>query len=606
MASSSTTTNISYPWQNPKLSDFRAFLYVVWKHLALPDPTPLQYDIANYLQTGPKRKIIQAFRGVGKSWITSAYTLWRLYWNPQLNILVVSASKERADAFSTFTMRLISEMDLLAPLMPDFARGQRSSKIAFDVGPARASHAPSVKSAGIFGQITGSRADIIIADDVEITNNSYTQMMRDKLSEAVKEFDAILKPEGDTEITYLGTPQVEMSLYNTLRDRGYSTRIWPARVPDNAKRLVYGERLAPYIAKMENTGHTTDPQRFSDGDLREREASYGRSGFALQFMLDTSLSDAERFPLRLSDLSVMPLDKEVAPEKVVWSSGPELLIKDLPSAGFTGDGYHRPMAVQGAFREYTGSVMFIDPSGRGKDETAYAVVKMLNGQLFVTACCGHTDGYAERGMRHLVRVAKDNNVNRILIESNFGDGMFQELLRPYLNEEYPVATEEVRSSKQKELRIIDTLEPVMNQHRLIFDRSVIEEDYRSIEKYPEERAREYLLGYQMTRITRERGALIHDDRLDALAGAVAYWVSVMGVDQQAQIEEQRQEDFKAAVEIFTTDERNSEAFDLFCMLGDAQKAQKLTGGKKHTWGNPRQIRYEEKKKGPYSRLRKRI
>ena len=165
MASPSTTTNTSYPWQNPKLSDFRAFLYVVWKHLALPDPTPLQYDIANYLQTGPKRKIIQAFRGVGKSWITSAYTLWRLYWNPQLNILVVSASKERADAFSTFTMRLISEMDLLAPLMPDFARGQRSSKIAFDVGPARASHAPSVKSAGIFGQITGSRADIIIADD---------------------------------------------------------------------------------------------------------------------------------------------------------------------------------------------------------------------------------------------------------------------------------------------------------------------------------------------------------------------------------------------------------------------------------------------------------
>lgn len=600
-----SNTTSTYPWQNTKLLDFRSFLYVVWKHLNLPDPTPLQYDIANYLQTGPKRKIIEAFRGVGKSWITSAYTLWRLYWNPQLNILVVSASKERADSFSTFTMRLISEMDILKPLVPDFSRGQRASKIAFDVGPANASHAPSVKSAGIYGQITGSRADIIIADDVEIPNNSYTQMMRDKLSEAVKEFDAIIKPEGDTEITYLGTPQVEMSLYNILRDRGYSTRIWPARVPDNSKRLIYGERLAPYIAKMDNIGHSTDPERFTDGDLREREASYGRSGFALQFMLDTSLSDAERFPLRLSDLSVMPLDKEMAPEKVVWSSGPELLIRDLPSAGFTGDGYHRPMSIQGEFREYTGSVMFIDPSGRGKDETAYAVVKMLNGQLFVTACNGHNQGYAEKGMKELVRIAKENKVNRILIESNFGDGMFQELLRPYLNEEYPVATEEVRSSKQKELRIIDTLEPVMNQHRLIFDRSVVEQDYATIQKYPEERAREYLLGYQMTRITRERGALVHDDRLDALAGAVAYWVNVMGVDQQAQIDEQRRADMQAAIDIFSTDERSSEAFDILCMIGDAQKALKLTKGNNHVWCKPREIRYESKKSTD-SRLRKRI
>ena len=589
MAINSTIGN-TYPWQNAKLRDFRSFLYVVWKHLNLPDPTPLQYDIANYLQTGPKRKIIEAFRGVGKSWITSAYTLWRLYWNPQLNILVVSASKERADAFSTFTMRLISEMEILNPLMPDFNRGQRSSKIAFDVGPANASHAPSVKSAGIFGQITGSRANIIVADDIEVSNNSYTQMMRDKLSEAVKEFDAILKPDEDSEITYLGTPQVEMSLYNVLRDRGYSTRIWPARVPDNAKRLIYGERLAPYISKMDNVGHTTDPERFSDGDLREREASYGRSGFALQFMLDTSLSDAERFPLRLSDLSVMPLDKDMAPEKVVWSSGPELLIKDLPSAGFTGDGYHRPMAVQGEFREYTGSVMFIDPSGRGKDETAYAVVKMLNGQLFVTACNGHNQGYAEKGMKELVRVAKENKVNHILIESNFGDGMFQELLRPYLNEEYPVATEEVRSSKQKELRIIDTLEPVMNQHRLIFDRQVIEEDYRTIQKYPEERAKEYLLGYQMTRITRERGALIHDDRLDALAGAVAYWVEVMGVDQDRQIADQKAADLEAAVKVFTMPAKaNDKIFDMFCLTGDGQKVLNLIEGDVCVWADPMNI-----------------
>lgn len=593
-----------YPWQNNKLKDFRAFLYVVWKHLNLPEPTPLQYDIANYLQTGPKRKIIEAFRGVGKSWITSAYALWRLYWNPQLNILVVSASKERADSFSTFTLRLIDEMGILSPLKPDFNKGQRNSKIAFDVGPARASHAPSVKSVGIYGQLTGSRADVIIADDIEISNNSYTQMMRDKLSEAVKEFDAILKPSDDAEITYLGTPQVEMSLYNALRDRGYSTRIWPARVPSTEKRIGYGDRLAPYVAKMEDVGRTTDPARFSDNDLREREASYGRSGFALQFMLDTTLSDAERFPLRLNDLIVLPLDRDMAPEKVVWSSGPELLIKDLASTGFAGDGFHRPMGIQGEFREYTGSIMFVDPSGRGMDETAYAVVKMLNGQLFLTACCGHIEGYSSNGMSQLVRVAKENKVNKILIESNFGDGMFTELFKPYLNDEYPCALEEVRSTKQKEARIIDTLEPVLNQHRLVVDRSVIEEDFRSIERYPEERAREYLLFYQMTRITRERGSLNHDDRLDALAGAVAYWTQVMGVDREANIRERNEEELKATIDIMTALDRDSAAFDLFVISGDAVKALKAKGGNVRHWVEPMAVTYEEKHQN--TRLRERI
>ena len=47
------------------LKDFRNFLYMAWEHLGLPDPTPIQYDIAEFIQKGPKRRVIQAFRGVG-------------------------------------------------------------------------------------------------------------------------------------------------------------------------------------------------------------------------------------------------------------------------------------------------------------------------------------------------------------------------------------------------------------------------------------------------------------------------------------------------------------------------------------------------------------
>ena len=91
------TTSLGVPIEKDPLTDFRKFLFVVWDHLNLPKPTDVQYDIAKYVQHGPKRSIIEAFRGVGKSWITSAYVVWLLYMNPQLNILVVSASKTRTN-----------------------------------------------------------------------------------------------------------------------------------------------------------------------------------------------------------------------------------------------------------------------------------------------------------------------------------------------------------------------------------------------------------------------------------------------------------------------------------------------------------------------------
>ena len=536
------TTSLGIPTDRDPLSDFRKFLFVCWKHLNLPDPTPVQYDIAKHIQNGDRRIIVQAFRGVGKSWITSAYVVWLLYMNPQLNILVVSASKTRSDDFTTFTLRLINEMEILQHLMP---RGdQRQSKISFDVGPAAASHAPSVKSVGVTGQLAGSRADVLIADDIEVPNNSATQGMRDKLSEAVKEFDAILKPHG--RIIYLGTPQNQESLYNKLPDRGYRVRIWPARYPNEDQLISLGDKLAPKVLREleddeELIGKSTDPNRFSDFDLMEREASYGRSGFALQFMLDTRLSDAERYPLKVSDLVVMDIPPDEAPEKVVWASGEQYVVQELPNVAFNGDHYHKPMYIADQFVEYSGSVMSIDPSGRGKDETGYAVVKMLNGFLYIRRCGGVVGGYSEEALQKLSMIAKEENVNEIIVESNFGDGMFNQLMTPIISKIHPVTMSEVRHNTQKEKRIIDVLEPVMNQHKLVIDKKVIKQDYESTQHLPPEQALRYQLMYQLTRVTAERGALSNDDRLDSLAMAVQYWVDAMAQDAEVRIGSRREE-----------------------------------------------------------------
>ncbi|MDE1462099.1 phage terminase large subunit [Spartinivicinus poritis] len=532
-------------------TEFVFFLTVIWKYLRLPPPTELQKDIALYLQEGPKRKIIMGFRGVAKSWITSAYVLWRLYKNPQVKVLVVSASKERADSFSTFTKRLIDEIPFLNHLKP--RRDQRDSKIAFDVGPAAADHSPSVKSVGITGQLTGSRADIIVADDIEVLNNSATQTARDKLAELVKEFDAILKPLASSEITFLGTPQTEMSLYNKLvKERGYKVRIWTALYPNpdeiekwkgNLSSLIYDK----VIRNASLAGTTTEPSRFPDSDLAERRLSYGKAGFALQFMLDTSLSDADKYPLKLADLMVMSLDLKRAPIDLAWCNSADKVL-EVPTLGLTGDRFYSPMWTDKELAEYTGSVMFIDPSGRGADETSYAVAKFLHGYQFLIDVGGYRDGYTPTTLQELANTAQQHKVNMVQVEDNFGDGMFIELFKPILRKVHSCQVEGKRAKGQKEKRIIDSLEPVMSQHRLIVDTRIIEKDYKECEG-----DFSYSLFYQMSRITHDRGALKHDDRLEAVAGAVAYWVEQMALDGAVEAERHRAEALEAEFEKFAED-----------------------------------------------------
>jgi len=253
------------------------------------------------------------------------------------------------------------------------------------------------------------------------------------------------------------------------------------------------------LGNAEIIHRTTDPERFTDIDLTERELSYGRSGFALQFMLDTRMSDAERYPLKLSELVILDTDRNKAPEVVIWASGFEQKMQELPAVGFSGDLYHRAFKLEGEWVDYGGAVMSIDPSGRGADETGYAVVKNLNSNLYVTNAGGQGGGYSDNALESLGMLATGQQVKLIIIGSKFGAGMFMQLFLPWLKKVgYPVTVEEVRHSTMKERRIIDTLEPVMNQHRLIIDKKVIEDDFESTQHLPSERALSYQLFYQMT------------------------------------------------------------------------------------------------------------
>jgi len=525
-------------------ADFKLFLQALWGQLDLPEPTKAQYAIAEYLQSGPKRLQIQAFRGVGKSWITGAFVLWTLFNNPEKKIMIISASKERADNMSIFLQKLIIETPWLCHLQPK-SDDARWSRISFDVN-CSPSQAPSVKSVGITGQLTGSRADLMILDDIEVPGNSMTEMMREKLLQLCTEAESILTPKDDSRIMYLGTPQTTFTIYKKLAERNYRPLVWPARVP--RKMTNYEGVIAPELQTDIDRGakpwDVTDPDRFQDDDLLEREASMGRSNFMLQFMLDTSLSDAEKFPLKNADLIVTSVNPTSAPDNIIWCSDPKNCLKELPTIGLPGDYFYSPMQLQGEWGDYAETICSVDPSGRGSDETVAAFISQRNGVMYLHEMRAYHDGYSDKTLLDILKGCRKYDVKTLLIESNFGDGIVGELFKKHLQQtKQSIHVEETRANVRKEDRIIDTLEPVLNQHRLVVDKKVIEWDYTSNPDAPPERRLQYMLFYQLSRMCREKGAVRHDDRIDALSQGVKYFTDSLSISAQQQIIDRKRDEW---------------------------------------------------------------
>jgi hypothetical protein len=563
-------------------SDFKLFLQALWTQLDLPSPTRAQYAIADYLQHGPKRLQIQAFRGVGKSWITGAFVLWTLFNDPEKKIMIISASKERADNMSIFLQKLIIETPWLSHLRPK-SDDARWSRISFDV-MCSPHQAPSVKSVGITGQLTGSRADLIVLDDIEVPGNSMTELMREKLLQLCTEAESILTPKDDSRILFLGTPQTVFTVYRKLAERNYRPFVWPARYPRNAAN--YEGLLAPQLQSDVDTGarpwDVTD-DRFEDEDLIEREAAMGRSNFMLQFMLDTSLSDAEKFPLKMADLIVTSVNPDKCPESIIWCSDPQNVIKDAPTVGLPGDYFYGPMQLQGEWLPYAETICSVDPSGRGTDETTAAYISQRNGFLYLHEMRAYRDGYSDTTLLDILKGCKKYNASTLLIESNFGDGIVGELFKKHIQHlQMNLGITETRANVKKEHRIIDALEPILNQHRLVVDRSVIDWDYKSNPDEAPERRLLYMLFYQMSRMCRESGAVRHDDRIDCLAQGVKYFTDAFGISAQEEIKTRKREEWNEMLRAFIEDPQSS-ANHMVLGMTTEQAKQASKGTSVHNW-----------------------
>lgn len=554
---------------------FEDFLYDCMTELMGFKCTDVQIDIARFLQFGvydtledmqrvingllkpTQNGMIQAQRSQAKSTIVAMFAVWQLIHDCKHRVLIISAGSEVAAEIANWVIQIIMNWDILECLRPDRQHGDRASSKAFDINwqLKGAEKSPSIACIGITANMQGRRADLLIPDDIESSKNGATEIQRAGLEHLSKDFTSICQKG---RIMYLGTPQTINSIYNNLPQRGFVIRVWTGRYPTVVEEKHYGDTLAPFLVeKMRqdptlrtggglsgDRGKPTDPILLGEEALVKKELDQGQAYFNLQHMLNTELSDELRHPLKTKNLIIMPFSTDKTSGEITWLPSPD---KKIEVAGFMcKPQFYRPFTTSTETYAFEGKHMYVDTAGGGEngDETVAAVTYFLHGYIFLAEILKLTGGYSDAHYEAVSKLALRHEVNSIDVEKNFGFGAFAAAWRPILARTYKAAgknnyprIEDVWESGQKELRIIDTLEPILARHRLIVHEDIIQYDLDSVKKYPVDRQESYKFFHQFSKVSRERGALIHDDSIDAVAGSCRKWVDRIAVDEVTRMEQ---------------------------------------------------------------------
>ncbi len=234
---------------------------------------------------GRREMLLMAFRNSGKSTIVGLFCAWLLYRDADLRILVLAADLDLAKKMVRNVKRIVERHPLLAGLVPDRLTDWGSER--FTVARPGVLRDPSMQAVGIGGNITGSRADIVICDDVEVPKNSDTAHKRNELREKLSEISYVLSPGGAQ--LYVGTPHSCYSIYaDEMR-------------PETGEVAPFLNGFSRFVLPIVNKhGASNWPERFDQAAIAAIRTRTPAHKFQSQMMLEMVAPNAGPFdPARL-------------------------------------------------------------------------------------------------------------------------------------------------------------------------------------------------------------------------------------------------------------------------------------------------------------------
>lgn len=544
------------------------FAREVWRHLGRDRAAPvelLEERIVTFLARGKPYKVLLAFRGEGKTSLSQVVdVLWHAFRDPNRRFLIVSKSEKHAVKYLRGVRNAIYQVPFLRHLAP---KGQcRDGALALDFGCAEPNIQPSLTAIGVGGQLEGNRAHHIIADDIETKRNSMTSDSRAELRHLCAEFPNILyksaeagAPVDPCKITYLGTVKTQETIYGMLTrpEVGFEGRGYPIYYPHSHENVLC---LAPELIEDMQTGRAkpgdpTCPSRFPKTEIEKLRAAnmvvQDEDGepidFPMENMLIAKLVGEDRYPFRLKDFIVAPfkVDRERAPVSIIWGterSGGTSTAAPIPVDALGDDRFLHPIiydSIDSQWQPYTGTYARVDPAGTGKDKVGLAIAAHLGGMIWVKCVAGLEGGGSPDNMDQIAVALRRHGATICRVEPNFGGDAFANLLQvhcnrhavkpgadPLLPNGWSCSVElGETASGQKELRIIGHMKPALDSHRIVLCPSV---------------AADIDLQRQITRLTRDRNSLKHDDKLETLAAVIHDWLNEIRLDPEIAAERARQ------------------------------------------------------------------
>ena len=457
------------PRTHPPEVAFAAFLWIWNRRLAQQTPR-VHLRIARWLNgrvdAGDTRLLLMAFRGCGKSTIIGLFCAWLLSRDASTRIVVLAADHSLATKMVSAVRRIIERHPLCAHLLPDGTEVWAADR--FGVVRSGAPRDPSMMAQGIQGNFTGSRADVIICDDVEVPNTADTDDKRAALRERLSETEFVLTPGGT--LLFIGTPHAAETIY---------------REGEGALLAGYARLTVPLL---DAAGRSAWPERFDADAIARLRRRVGPRRFARQMQLSMAAEEeAQRLDPALMIRYREALELREANGAAQLWLGRRRLVTGVawwdPAFGRPGRGDHSVLAA--VFGDDRGSLFL--------HRIAYLAVDPAAAPDPATQQC-----------RAVARLTEELFLPVVFVETN-GIGRFlPDLLRQTAAElGVPLAVREQSSSRRKEERILAAFDPVLAARRLHAHESVFATSFAA-----------EMAGWK------PGAAGVKDDALDAVAGAL--------------------------------------------------------------------------------------